>query len=154
MLGKKWRMLQSPPRRKWYIFYVVKYVRYSQPSEPKKCVSTHRSHTPNLPWSSTVVTLTIFSIKLQSSGPSRGPWYLSSHTEFCPATTVARSSLLKRSSAAKRTVRNHCVLMIFQFFYSPFFQLNCNLWGQPAIRDISAHRPNFAPPPLSHARDY
>ena len=114
-------MLQSPPRRKWYIFYEVRYVRYRQPSEPKKCVSTHRSHTPNLPRSSTVVTLTILSIKLQSSGPTRGPWYLSSQTEFHPAAAVAHLSLLKRSSDAKRKVRNNCVLMIFQFFYSPFF---------------------------------
>ena len=93
-------MLQSPPRRKWYIFYEVRYVRYRQPSEPKKCVSIHRSHTPNLPRSSTVQYNTI------------------------------------------------------QLSHSPFFQLNCNLRGQPAVRDISTHRPNFAPPPPSPAQVY
>ncbi len=54
-------MLQSPPRRKYTIFYEDRYVRYRQ---PKKCVSTHRSHThvcsPTLPKSSTVVTLTFW----------------------------------------------------------------------------------------------
>jgi len=68
-------MLQSPPRRKWHIFffYKVRYVIYHQPSEPKKYVSTHHSYTPNLSRSSTVVTLTSLSIELQSSGPTCCP---------------------------------------------------------------------------------
>ena len=101
-----------------------------------------------------VLLLTFFSIKLLFSVPTRDPWYLSSQTKFRPAATVTCLRLLKQSSDAKRTVRNHCVLMILQFFYSPFFQLNCYFWYQCAIRDISAHRPNFAPSPPSLARVY
>ena len=111
-------MLQRPQRRKYTIFYEVRYVRYHQ---PKKFVSTHCSHTITLPWSSTVVTLTILSIKLQSLGPTHRPWYLCSQIHSHPAAATTCLSLLKRSSNAKRTVRNHCVLTILQFFYSPFF---------------------------------
>ena len=70
----------------------------------------------------------------------RDPWYRSSQTKFRPAATVTRSYLLKQSGDAKRTIRNHCDLTILQFFYSPFFQLNCYSWGYRAIHDISAHR--------------
>ena len=102
----------------------------------------------------TVVTLTIFSIKSLYLGPSRDPRYLRSQTYFCPAATVARSSLSKQSGDAKRTVRNCCVLTFVQFFYSPFFQLNCYFWGDRVIWDISAHRRIFAPPPPWPARVY
>jgi hypothetical protein len=44
--------------------------------------------------------------------------------------------------------------MIFQFFYSPFFQLNCYFWCERVNRDIAAHRRIFDPPPPSPARVY
>ena len=102
----------------------------------------------------TVVTLTIFSIKSMYLGSSRDPRYLSSQTYFCPAAIVARSCLVKQSGAAKRTVRKDWVLTFLQFFYSPFFQLNCYFWGDRVIRDLSAHRRIFAPPPPSTACVY
>ncbi len=58
------------------------------------------------------------------------------------------------AATQKKPVRNICVLMIFQFFHSPFFQLNCYFLGRRAIRDISAHRRIFAPPPPPPARVY
>ena len=69
----------------------------------------------------TVVALTIFSIKSLYSGPSRDPWYLCPQTDFCPAAFAAHSRLLRTSRDEKRTVRNDWFLMIFHFFYSPFF---------------------------------
>jgi hypothetical protein len=100
----------------------------------------------------TVFLLTIFSIKLLFLGRSRDLRYLSPQTYFCPAATVARSCLLQQSGDAKRTVRNDWVLTFVQFFYSPFFQLNCYFWGDRVIRDISAYRRIFAPPPQWTAR--
>ena len=95
-----------------------------------------------------------FPIKLQSSVPTRDPWYLSLQTEFSPAAIVTCSRLLKQRSYAKRTVRNDWVLIIFQFVYSPFFQLNCYFWGKRVICDISAHRQIFATLSPSLARVY
>ena len=90
----------------------------------------------------TVLLLTFFSIKLLFLGRTHDLWNLSPQTDFCPAAAAAaaRSRLHKQSSEAKRIVRNHCVLMILQFFHSPFFQLNCYFWGERMIFDISAHR--------------
>ena len=99
-----------------------------------------------------VVALTIFSIQSLYLGLSRDPWYLCPQTDFRPAAASDRSCLLKRSSGEKRTVRNERVLMIFHFFYLPFFQLNCYFWSDRVIRDISAHRRIFAPPPPPPAR--
>jgi hypothetical protein len=102
----------------------------------------------------TVLLLTFFSIKLQFLGRSRDPQYLSSQTYFCPSAAAARSRLLKQSGGAKRKVRNDWVLTFLQFFYSPFFQLNCYFWGDRVIREISSHRRIFAPPPTPPARVY
>ncbi len=44
----------------------------------------------------------------------------------------------------KRMVRNDWVLMIFQFFCSPFFQWNGYFQCQCTTHDITAHRPIFA----------
>ena len=85
--------------------------------------------------------------KIAIFGRSRDLRYLSSQAYFCPAATVDRSRLSKQSGVAKRTVRNDWVLTFLQFFYSPFFQLNCYFWGDCVIWDISAHRGIFAPPP-------
>jgi hypothetical protein len=43
-------------------------------------------------------------------------------------------------------------LMIFHYFYSPFFQLNCYFRGDRVICDISAHRRIFTPPPQPPTR--
>ena len=94
----------------------------------------------------TVLTLTIFSIKLLFPGPSCDPGYLSSQKDFCPASAVTRFCLLQQSGYIKIMARIHFVLTILQFVYSPFFQLNSNFWGHRAIRDISAHSWIFAPP--------
>ena len=102
----------------------------------------------------TVLLLTFFSIKLLFLGQTRDLWYLSSQTDFCPTAAAAWSCLLKQSGNTKRTVRNDYVLMIFQFFYSPFLQLNCYFWGERVICDISAHRLIFAPPPPPPDRVY
>jgi len=42
-------MVQSPPRRKWYVFYIEGYVRYQQPSEAmqKNCNCMQFLHTNN-----------------------------------------------------------------------------------------------------------
>jgi hypothetical protein len=95
----------------------------------------------------TVLSLTIFSIKLLFFGRSRDPRYLVSQTYFCPSATAARSRLLKQSGDAKRTVRNDWVLTFLQFFYSPFFQFNCYNLCERAIRDFAAHRHIFSSPP-------
>jgi hypothetical protein len=69
----------------------------------------------------TVLTLTIFSIKLLLPGPSCDGRYINSQTDFCPAAPADRSCLLQSSRDTKRTVRNNWVLIIFHFFRSPFF---------------------------------
>ena len=102
----------------------------------------------------TVLTLTIFSIYLLFPGPSCDPGYLSSQKDFCPASAVTRFCLLQQSGYVKIMVRIHFVLMILQFVYSPFFQLNSNFWGHRMIRDISAHSWIFAPPSLPPALVY
>ena len=68
-----------------------------------------------------VLMLTIFSIKMLISVPMRHTWYHRPQTNFCTATSAARLLLLKSSRDTKRMVRNDWVLMIFQFFCSPFF---------------------------------
>ena len=77
----------------------------------------------------TVLTLTIFSIKLLFPGPSCDPGYLSSQLDFCPAVAATCSCLLQQSGYVKIMVRIHFVLTILQFVYSPFFQLNCYFWA-------------------------
>jgi hypothetical protein len=96
--------------------------------------------------------LTILSIKLMSPSPTRDVGYLSSQTYFCPAASAARSRLLKKSGDAKRMVRIHFDLTFLQFFYSPFFQLNCHIQCERAISDIAAHRRMFSSPPPPPAR--
>ena len=91
-----------------------------------------------------VLMLTIFSIEMLISVPTRHTWYHSPQTNFCTATSAARLLLLKSSRDTKRMVRNDWVLMIFQFFCSPFFQWNCYFQCQRATHDIAAHRPIFA----------
>ena len=68
----------------------------------------------------TVLLLTFFSIKLPFLGRTRDLWYLSPQTDFCLA-AAAWLCLSKQSGDKKRMVRNHWVLTILQFFYSPFF---------------------------------
>ena len=51
-------------------------------------------------------------------------------------------------------VRIDRVLTILDFFNSPFFQLNRYFQGYRAIREISAHREIFAPPPPAPAHVY
>jgi hypothetical protein len=72
--------------------------------------------------------------------------------DFCHAAAAVRSRLLQLSGDAKRMVRIYCVLIIFQLFHSPFFQLNCYFRGYRAIYDIAAHRWIFATPPPPSAR--
>jgi hypothetical protein len=72
--------------------------------------------------------------------------YLCSQTDFLPAANAVRSRTLQSNSDTKRTVKNDWVLMIFQFFCSPFFQLNCCRRPQIAMLDISTHRRNFTTP--------
>ena len=91
-----------------------------------------------------VLMLTIFSIKMLISVPTHHTWYHRPQTNFCAATSAARLLLLKSSIDTKRMVRNDWVLMIFQFFCSPFFQWNCYFQCQRATHDIAAHRPIFA----------
>jgi hypothetical protein len=105
-------------------------------------------------WSFSSSSNHLFSIKLLFSVRTRDPWYLCSQTEFRPPAASARLRLLTKNSDAKCMVRNHCNLTISQFIHSPFFQLNCYIWGNRAIRDISAHRRIFAPPPLPPASVY
>ena len=90
-----------------------------------------------------VLMLTIFSIKMLISVPTRHTWYHSPQTNFCTATSATRLLLLKSSRDAKRMVRKHWVLMIFHFFCSPFFQWNCYFQCQWATHDVAAHRPIF-----------
>ncbi len=74
-----------------------------------------------------------------------------------PATALQHCRLCKHSqiqSNAKRMVRNHCILTIFQFVYLPVFQLNCYFWREPVIGEISVHRLIFALPPLRPDRVY
>ena len=92
----------------------------------------------------TVLMLTVFSMKLLFSVPTRHTWYSSPQTNFCPTASASHSLLLKSSRDTKRMVRNDWVLMIFQFFCSPFFQWNCYFQCQRATHDIAAHRPIFA----------
>ena len=68
-----------------------------------------------------VLMLTIFSIKMLISVPICHTWYHSPQTNYCTATSAAHLLLLKSSRDTKRMVRNDWVLMIFQFFCSPFF---------------------------------
>ena len=74
--------------------------------------------------------------------------------DFCSAAATVRSCLLKQSGNAKRMVRIVRFLTIFDFFHSPFFQLNCYFQGYRAIRVITAHRQIFAPPPPAPAHVY
>ena len=78
------------------------------------------------------------------SVPTRHTWYHRPQTNFCTATSAARLLLLKSSRDTKRMVRNDWVLMIFQFFCSPFFQWNGSFQCQCTTHDITAHRPIFA----------
>ena len=102
----------------------------------------------------TVLTLTIFSIKLLFPGPSRDRWYLNLQTDFYPAAYSDRFCLLQSRRDENRTVRNDWVLDIFQFFCSPFFQLHCYFRGRRVICDIAVHSPIFAPPPPPPAHIY
>ena len=74
--------------------------------------------------------------------------------DFCSAAATVRSCLLKQSGNAKRMGRIVRFLTIFDFFHSPFFQLNCYFQGYRAIRVITAHRQIFAPPPPAPAHVY
>ena len=67
--------------------------------------------------------LTIFSINSLLLIRKRDLWYWSPQTVFCSAVAATRLRSLQQSGKAKRTVRKHKVLMMLQFFYSPFFQL-------------------------------
>ena len=84
--------------------------------------------------------------KLLFLGQTHNLSYLLSQTKFCPAAIAACMSKLKLSSNAKHMVRNYCIFTILQLSHSPYFQLNCSFWGEPAIHHISAHGPNFALP--------
>ena len=80
---------------------------------------------------------------------------ISSHRPiFAPPLLPPARVYYKGAATQKKLVRKDSVLMIFQFFHSLFFQLNCSFRGQHATRDIVAHRPIFAPPPPSSARLY
>jgi hypothetical protein len=71
----------------------------------------------------TVLLHTIFSINLLLLIRTPDLWYWSPQTVFCSAVAATCSRWLQQSGKAKRTVRKHQVLMVLQFFYSPFFQL-------------------------------
>jgi hypothetical protein len=60
--------------------------------------------------------------------------------------------LLKQSGDPKRMARIHSDLTFLQFLYSPFFQLNCYIRCERAIRDIAADRRIFTSPPSPPAR--
>ena len=92
------------------------------------------------------VLLTIFSIKLLLLILTPDLWQWSPQTFFCPAVAATCSRSLQQSGKAKRTVRKHQVLMMLQFFYSPFFQLTCCFYFLCVFCGIEAHRPFFAPP--------
>ena len=102
----------------------------------------------------TVLTLTIFSIKLLFPGPSHDRWYLNLQTDFYPAAYSDRFCLLQSSRDENRNVRNDWVLDIFQFFCSPFFRVHCYFRGPRVICDIAVHSPIFAPPPPPPAHIY
>ena len=94
----------------------------------------------------TVFLLAIFSINLLLLFLMLALWYCSPQTVFCTAIAALHSCSFQKSDSTKRTARKHQVLMMLQFFFSPFFQLTCCFYFLRAICGIEAHRPFFAPP--------
>ena len=86
-----------------------------------------------------------FSINLLLLFLTHTLWYLSPQTIFCATIAATHSRSFQKSGSTKRTVRKHQVLMMLQFFYSPFFQLTCDFYFLRALCGIHAHRPFFAP---------
>ena len=87
-----------------------------------------------------------FSIKLLFLFLARALWYWSPQTVFCAAFAATHSGSFQKKGSSKRTARIHQVLMMLQFFYSPFFQLTCCFNFLHAVCGIEAHRPSFALP--------
>jgi hypothetical protein len=93
----------------------------------------------------TVLTLTIFSIKLLFPGPSCDPGYLSSQKDFCPASAVTRFCLLQQSGYVKIMVRIHFVLTLLQFVYSPFFSIKFQFSGPSRDPGYLSSQLDFCP---------
>ena len=74
--------------------------------------------------------------------------FLNTQAGYIPAAAATPLHLSIWSNTIKEMVRNPCILKTWQFFHSPFLQINCHFWGECLINDIAAHRLMFAPSPL------
>ncbi len=91
---------------------------------PPAFISAERQHKKNCEKTSSFddVTffLTIFSINLLLLLAARHLWYLCPQINFCDVIAVTHLHSFQQSGSTKRTVRNHQVLMMLQFFLTIF----------------------------------